>query len=201
MEFSEIVADRYATKKFNGEKIGEEKIDELLEYIRLSASSFNLQPWKFIVITDQELKERLQKHSWNQPQVSTCSHLIIMCADTNTKKHADRLEKLLLESGTPKERIEGYIGIVRHFLSAMDETATLSWCQKQVYIALGNAMNGAKALGLDSCPMEGFSAKDYSEELNLPKNLVPTLVCPVGYPADEKPEKIRFPKEELVIRT
>lgn len=201
MEFSKIVQSRYATKIFDEKKISEDKIQELLEYIRLSPSSFNLQPWKFIVITDQDLKNRLEKVSWNQPQVSTCSHLIVMCADTDTKKHADQLEKMLIDSNIPKEKVEKYLEIVRKFIYGMNEEATLTWCQKQVYIALSNAMNGAKALGFDSCPMEGFSPKDYSEIINLPKNIVPTLVCPVGYANDKQMEKLRFKKEELFIRT
>ena len=197
MEFKDIVMKRYATKKFDGKKIEQKKVDELLEIIRMSASSFGLQPYKIKVISDQKLKEELSPATWNQPQINSCSHLLIFCADTDIKTHVNLLEKAMIKNGAKKEDIKGYIDIMNGFEQKLGDSEKLTWSQGQAYIALGNAINGAKSLGFDSCPMEGFNAVEYSKILKLPKNIVPTALCPIGYAADVQPPKARLTKEEL----
>lgn len=197
MEFKDIVQKRYATKQFNGEEVSEDKIDELLEIIRLSPSSFNVQPWRIKVISDKETKEKLLPVSYNQPQITSCSHLLVFCADTNLVEHVDRLEKAMIESGTPEESAKSRADMIRGSMNSKDKNSALSWAQRQMYIALGNAVNGAKSLGLDSCPMEGFSSEEYSNILDLPENLVPTALVTIGYASDEPPKKVRFSKEEV----
>lgn len=192
-----IVMKRYATKKFDGRKVEDGKIGELKEIIRFSASSFGLQPWKIKVVADQATKDRLQAASWNQQQITTCSHLFVICADTDLEGNIERYEKLMAETGTDAAKAKGYADYMRTFALGMDAGQRKTWAQKQCYIALSNALNGAKALGLDSCPMEGFDPKQYSEILGLPENLVPTVLCPVGYPADEPKPKLRFASEEV----
>src|SRR3989338_2171286 len=169
MEFKQIVMERYATKLFDGRKIPESKVNELLEIIRYAPSSFNIQPWVVEVITDAKLKEKLTPVSMNK--------------------------KLMNEAGAST----GYIDIMRGFDKSLSEEQKLSWAQRQVYLALGNALNGAKALGFDSCPMEGFDPQAYAKILKLPKNLVPTALCPIGYAADKQKDKLRFPREEVFI--
>jgi len=197
MEFKEIVMKRYAVKKFDGRSIPEAKMHELLEMIRYSASSFGLQPWKIKVVSDQKLKDSLMAASWNQPQVGTASHVLVFCADTNISALIGKLETLLIGNGASKESLKGYVEIMQGFEKNMPAEAKLAWAQKQSYIALGNALNGAASLGFDSCPMEGFEPAKYSEILGLPKNLVPTLVCPVGYAADTPHPKARFPAKDV----
>lgn len=197
MEFKQIVKQRYATKKFDGKTIPQDKITELFEMIRLSASSFNIQPWKIKVITDAETKKKLTPVSWNQPQIESCSHLLIFCADTNVDTNIDKLEQLMLTNGAPANAIQGYLDIMRNFSKNMDSAKKLDWAQHQIYIALGNVLNGAKSLGFDSCPMEGFSPEEYTKILDLPSHLTPTVVCPIGYAADTAKPKLRFPQEEI----
>lgn len=197
MNFKEIVTNRYAAKKFDGKKIEQKKIDELLEMIRYSASSFNIQPWKIKVVTDQIVKDKLMAVSWNQPQIGTCSHLLVFCADTNVEANIDKLEAAMIKAGATKEGISGYVGMMRAFAEGLQGDFRKSWAQKQCYIALGNALNGAKALGFDSCPMEGFDPKEYTKILNIPTNLTPTLVCPIGFAVDTPHPKLRFSKEEI----
>lgn len=199
MEFEKIVHERYATKLFDSRKIPEDKINRLLEMIRYAASSFNIQPWKIIIVRDQKLKEKLQPATWNQQQIPTCSHLLVFCADTEIKVSIDRLEKLMIENGADKDSIRGYIDMMRGFEKSLSDEHRLSWSQRQTFLALGNALNGAKSLGFDSCPMEGFSPAEYSKILNLPKNLVPTALCPVGYAKDKSKDKLRFAKKEVFI--
>ena len=197
MEFSEIVMKRYAAKKFDGKLVPEAKVKELEEMIRHSASSFGLQPWKVKVVEDQETKDKLMAASWNQPQIGTASHVLVLCADDDIGSLITRLEGALIKAGASKESLKGYVDVMRGFAEGKDKAARLAWAQKQVYIALGNALNGAKALGFDSCPMEGFDPAQYSKILGLPENIVPTLVCPIGYAADTPRPKVRFAAEDV----
>lgn len=199
MEFKEIVMKRYATKNFDGKKIPEEKVNELLEMIRYAPSSFNIQPWKIIVIKDQALKDKLLPVSWNQPQVANCSHLLVFCANKNILENINSIEKESIKKGAKPESIKEYIKIMQDFEKSLDEEQKLNWAQKQTYIALGNALNGAKSLGFDSCPMEGFQPEEYSKILQLPKHLVPTVVCPIGYASDKPKPKFRFEMKEIRI--
>jgi len=199
MKFDEIVKQRYAVKKFDGKTIPDEQIEHLKDMIRFSASSYNVQPWKVKVVTDSKMKEKLQVASYNQPQISTCSHLLVFCADTNLLDKTKKLANVMRLEKVPEENIKGYMDMVNGSISSMSDKDKLVWAQKQAYLALGNALNGSKALGFDSCPMEGFNAEEYAKILKLPANLVPTVICPVGYAAkdDTKRPKIRFSKEEM----
>jgi len=197
MNFGEIVKKRFAVKNFNGKKISKENLDKLLEIIRYSPSSFNIQPWKIIVISNKEIKDKLSPFSWNQPQINSCSHLLVFCANKDILKNIENLEKTLIKNGATKEKIKDYIDMMKNFEKTLNENEKLCWAQRQVYIALGNALNGAKSLGFDSCPMEGFNPKEYSEILKLPKNLIPTALCPVGYTDDKSNQKARFQEKEI----
>ena len=199
MEFKQIVMERYATKTFDSKKIPESKVNELLELIRYAPSSFNIQPWKIIVVREQTTKDKLTPVSWNQPQISNCSHLLVFCANINIKENIDLLEKTMIDNGASKENIKGYVEIMVNFEKHMSNEQKLVWAQKQTYIALSNALNGAKSLGFDSCPMEGFNSQEYSKILNLPQNLVPTVVCPIGYGTDKPKPKLRFEMEDVVM--
>ena len=197
MILKEIAQKRYATKKFDGRKIPEEKLSELLEIIRLAASSFGLQPWIVQVISNKELKEKLSPASWNQPQITTCSHLLVFCAFTDIKSRIDDYENMMRAAKLPEENIKNYIGMMRGFDEGLSDEKKLSWSQRQLYIALGNAVNGAKDLGFDSCPMEGFSSDEYTKILDLPKNTVPTALVTIGYADDTPHPKMRYAKDKL----
>jgi len=199
MDFEKIVMERYATKSFDGKKIPQDKLDKLLELIRHAPSSFNIQPWKIIVISNQEIKEKLSPVSWDQPQIKSSSHLLVFCADSNIYGKIDKLKEAMIESGAKEDQIAGYIQMMKDFEKGLNEEQKLSWTQRQTYLALGNAVNGAKALGFDSCPMEGFNPAEYSKILELPKNIVPTALCTIGYANDQPKPKVRFSKEEVFI--
>ena len=200
MEFADIIKKRYAVKKFDtNKKVSEEKLQQLLEFIRNAPSSFNIQPWAIKIVSNQETKEKLFKAGWHQSQINTCSHLLVFCANTNIKSHINMLEELMINQGSTKEEISGYINMMRDFESKMTEEHRLSWSQRQLYLALGNALNGAISLGFDSSPMEGFNSGEFAEILSLPKNIVPTALCAIGYAADEPRPKLRLPKKEVFI--
>jgi len=197
MEFKDIVMQRYATKKFDGKRIPEGKINEFIELVRFAPSALNLQPWKIKVITDQKIKEQLFPATFNQEQATTCSHLLVFCANTDLDGLIKKVDQTLKEGRVPDEMRNMVIGRAKEMNGRMSPEQRLGWAQRQVFLALGNALNGAKALGFDSCPMTGFDPQEYSRILKLPPHLVPTALCPLGYAADKPMPKLRFPKEDI----
>jgi nitroreductase / dihydropteridine reductase len=199
MDFKEIVQKRYAAKAFDGRPIPAAAIDELLELIRFAPSSLNLQPWKIKVIADPAQKARLLPACWNQPQISSCSHLLVLCANLDLEGLIRSLEQTLKAGTFPdavRERMLGYAGELQKKLTPIER---LVWAQCQVYLALANALHGATALGFAACPMTGFEQKEVARILKLPPTLVPTALCPVGYPADLPLPKLRFAREAIVF--
>ncbi len=199
MQFSDIVMQRYAAKKFDGRKIPAEKLDRLLELVRYAPSALNLQPWKIKIVADQATKDELKPAAFGQEQVTTCSHLLVFCADPDYDGLIRRLGTLLDDNHVPAEMRDTVLGMARQFAGRMTPEQRLAWSQAQTYLALGNALNGAKALGFDSCPMGGFDPAEFTRILKIPAPLVPVMLCPVGYAADRPMPKIRFPRKDILL--
>ncbi|MEI6292824.1 MAG: NAD(P)H-dependent oxidoreductase [Methanomicrobiales archaeon] len=199
MEFKDIVMQRYAVKKFNGKAIPEEKINELIELVRFAPSALDLQPWRIKVITDLKLKEQLRPAAFNQEQITTCSHLLVFCADPDYDSLIKKLSALLKENQVPQEIQAMITGMAAQFAGSMSPEQRFAWSQAQTYLALGNALNGAKSLGFDSCPMGGFNPDEFTRILKIPLPLVPVMLCPVGYAADTPMQKLRFRKEDILF--
>ncbi len=197
MEFKNLLEERYATKMFDGKKIDEDKIEQIMEMIRLSPSALNLQPWKIKIIADEDLKEKLSPASMDQPQIKSCSHLLVFCANTDLKGNADKLMSTLKTLGMPEENIEHLEFVLSNFLSMFPGDAGVCEAQHNTFIAAITAIYAAKSLGIDSCPMQGFDQAAYSEILQFPNNLVPTIIVPLGYATDKPMPKVRFSKEEI----
>ncbi|MFA5331097.1 MAG: nitroreductase family protein [Methanoregula sp.] len=199
MQFSECVMQRYATKKFNGHKVQEDRVNALLDYVRFAPSALNLQPWKIKIVIDQKTKEELRKVSNDQEQVTTCSHLLVFCADSDYDSLIKRLGELMKKNHVPDDIIANVTGMAAMFANSMTKEQQAAWSQAQTYLALGNALNGAKSLGFDSCPMGGFDPAGYSRILKIPKHLTPVMLCPIGYAADKPGLKFRYEREEIVF--
>ena len=199
MQFKDIVMQRYAVKKFDGKQVPEEKINELVELIRYAPSALNLQPWKIKIVTDQKIKEQLRPAAFGQEQITTCSHLLVFCADPDYEGLIKRLGALLKENHVPDEMQAMVTSMATGFAGPMSPEQRLAWSQAQTYLALGNALNGAKSLGFDSCPMGGFNPEEFIRILGIPKPLVPVMLCPVGYAADKPMQKLRFQKEDILF--
>ena len=197
MEFKSILEERFATKKFDGKKIDQDKIEQIMEMIRLSPSALNLQPWKIKIIADEDLKEKLSPASMDQPQIKSCSHLLVFCANSNLKGNADKLINDLKASGIPEKNIQFLESVLNNFLRMFPGEEGIHEAQQNAFIPAITAIYAAKSLGIDSCPMQGFDPAAYSEILELPDNLVPSIIVPLGYAADKPMPKVRFPKEEI----
>jgi len=197
---------RYATKSFDAaKKLSAELINTLIESLHLSPSSFGLQPWKFIVVENPELRAELRNHSWGQTQATDASHLIVLAV----KEKIDAadvqqwIECLANTQSTPIENLAPLQGMIMHSVTTMSDDQLLQWSTRQVYIALGQLMTSAAVLGVDSCPMEGISPDDYDLTLSLKDTGYRTVVaCALGYRSESdkyaNAAKARFPLEQVV---
>jgi nitroreductase len=206
MNIIESLNWRYATKKFDSsKKISEKDLDIITESLRLTASSFGLQPWKFIVISNQDVKNSLLQHSWGQKQVTDCSHHIVFCHPTffNDKNVDAFLKDTAQTRGQDPEELEGYAKVMKGFLSHKDDIQKRIWMKDQVYIALGGLLTTCALMNIDACPMEGINQEKYDEVLGLSeKGLMSTVACPIGYRDNSDKyaaaAKVRFEKSEVI---
>jgi nitroreductase len=198
---------RYATKKFDAtRKIAAADWAILEEALILTPSSYGLQPWKFIVVTDPALKAKLRPASWNQSQVEDCSHLVVLTAKQDiTEADVDKFIARIAEvRGVTVESLAGYKGFMMGDLVNGARHAIIhEWAARQTYIALGNLMTAAALLGVDACPFEGIEPAKYDEILGLKDSGYATIsACPLGYRAmDDKyasAPKVRFAAQDIV---
>lgn len=198
---------RYATKQFDSErKIPTETWAVLERALVLTPSSYGLQPWTFLVIDDPALRQELRPFSWNQAQITEASHLVVFLA---RRRIEDRdLDRLITATaaarGLEPESLAGYRELMHKDLVAGPRSARIEvWSSNQTYIALGNFMTAAALLGVDTCPIEGFSPPDYDRLLALEDTPYRScVVCAAGYrSANDKYAalaKVRYPLEELI---
>lgn len=205
MRLVEDLKWRYATKKFDATKVvSESDLAKIKEAIRLTATSYGLQLFKVMVVTDQAVKEKLKPVSWGQSQVTDASHVLVLCHYTEvTEEHLNAFAAIKSEvQNIERSKLEGYVQFISNTLSKLTPEQIQTWTAKQTYIALGNLMAACAELKIDSCPMEGFEAEKYDEILGLKEQgLSAALVCPIGYRAVEDANqhvpKVRRPLEEL----
>jgi nitroreductase len=197
---------RYATKQFDPtRKIPPATWQALQEALRLSPSSYGLQPWKFLIITDAATKQKLVPVSWNQPQLADCSHVVVFAIRKHLHRdHVERFIARLAEvRGVPASALENYRQmIVRDIIDGPRSLIVNEWSARQCYIALGNFMTCAALLGVDTCPLEGIEPARYDEILGLPaRGLATVVACAAGYRAATDPyaalPKVRFRPEDI----
>jgi len=203
------LAWRYATKLFDPtRKIPPADWAALEEALILTPTSYGLQPFKFIVITDPAVKEALVPHSWNQRQPADCSHFVVFAARTeNTDANVDRyLARIAEVRGVSGGSLAGFRKVlVGDVVDGPRGQIALEWATRQAYIALGNFMTSAALLGVDTCPMEGFVPEGYDEVLDLATHgLHAAVACATGYRSEDdkyaKLPKVRLPASELLVR-
>ncbi len=204
MNYLDQLQWRYATKQFDATaKIPANLWDSIEDSLVLTPSSFGLQPWRFFVITDPQIKEALLPHSWGQRQVVDCSHLVVLCARDGM--NGSDIEKFLDASvatrGGSREDLGPYQQLMEGFISNMNEDQKNAWATNQVYIALGQLMATAAALEVDACPMEGINPQEYDKTLNV-DGYKTVVACAMGYRdnADKyaTQAKVRYTKDVLI---
>src|SRR5688572_26925958 len=150
---------RYATKKFDTtKKVSEEDFNVLKEAMRLSSSSFGLQPYKIIIVEDPELRAQLQPAAWGQTQLVEASHVIVFANILNFGDAGidDYINEVAQTRSLPAEAVTGYADFMKSKISSLPEDVKNIWTAKQTYLALGNLLNAAAELKIDVTPMEGF---------------------------------------------
>ena len=198
---------RYATKRFDPvHKIPAETWNALEEALRLSPSSFGLQPWRFIVVTDPAVKKELTAVSWNQSQIVECSHLVVFAIQKDLGPAA--VEKLIASivktRGVTRESLAGYEKVMLGFLARpKTEFDVDNWSRRQLYLALGNFLTSAALLGVDACPMEGIDPAGYDRVLGLSaRGLGAVVVAAAGQRSPSDPyaraAKVRFAAEDVI---
>jgi len=205
MELLENLNWRYATKKFDPTKnVSEADLETIKEAIRLSASSYGLQLYKVLVVKNPELRAKLRPVTWNQPQVTDASHLIVFCNYTSViPDHID--DYLKLKAKTQEldlDSLKGYGDFIKNKMAEVTDAYKSDWTSRQVYIALGNLLSACAELKIDACPMEGFEPEKYNEILSLKEQgLNAVVVAAIGYRSAEDQSqyavKVRKSKELL----
>ncbi|MFC4209814.1 NAD(P)H-dependent oxidoreductase [Pedobacter petrophilus] len=187
MKLLENLKWRYATKKFNDQKVSSEEIDKLIEAINLSASSTGIQPYRIVIIQNQALRKELGEGSFNS-QIIDCSHLIVFAAyEKVTLEHIEGyMNRIANRREIPVESLGDFkLALVNGLLSMSDDQSHI-WAAKQAYIGLGTALIAAAELKIDATPMEGFDAGRFDDLLGLNKSGLKSVVTlAIGY-RDEK---------------
>ena len=202
-EFMKAMDFRHACKIFDDtKKISDEDIRFILETGRKSPSSFGMEAWKFLVITNEELKAKLKPACWDQVQMTSCSHLVIILAGIDSVKVETGIPKQrFTRREMPQETLDFYMGIYASHLEktlSSDENI-YSWTARQSYIAAGNMMTAAAYIGIDSCPIEGFNKEQVEEILALDTSKYQlSLVLPFGYRLNEQSTQQREPFEDII---
>jgi len=185
MNIIESLNWRYATKKFDSNrKLSKNQVNTLKNAFNLTASSYGLQPIKLIVISNQEIKNNLLESSMNQQQVIQCSHLLVICVETDIDESYIELyfKRVVDIRKTSPKVLESFKNSIINEFNDMSNASIINWSINQAYLALGNLMTVCSVEEIDSCPMEGFLPEKYDEILDLKtKNLKSVLVMPVGY--------------------
>ena len=206
MELLEKLNWRYATKAMNGKKVEQNKINTIIEAASLAPTSSGLQPFEIMVITNEELKEKIRAIGWDQTVITDCSHLLVFAAwETYT---AERINKVFDHTNTVRgfknEGWENYRQMLLNSYPQRDDEVNFNHAARQAYIAFSQAVSAAAFEGVDSTPMEGFDADALDEILNLrEKGLRSCVMLPLGYRDTGNDwlvslKKVRKSKEDLV---
>lgn len=198
---------RYATKKFDStKKISTEDLKTLKEAIRLSTSSFGLQPYQVIIVENPKLRAQLQSASWGQSQIVEASHLLVFASKTEVSaQYVDGyVQNIAATRGLTLDDVNPYGDLMKGFLRNVPADVMPIWTAKQTYLALGNLLNAAAELKIDVTPMEGFIPAQYNEILGLTeRGLNASLVATIGYRSKEDATqhyaKVRKSTEDLFI--
>lgn len=200
---------RYACKNMDTQKpVEEEKVDRILEAIRLTATSSGLQQYELLVITNKEIQAKLQAIAWNQSQVTAASHVIVFAAwDNYTEERINMMFDLTNEiRGFKNDGWEAYRQMLLSTYPTRDAEANYQHAARQAYVALGTALIAAAMEGVDATPMEGFDPAAADEILGLRElGLRSVVLLPLGYRKEEGDwlvnlKKVRRPMEDFVTR-
>lgn len=204
--FIEALKWRYAVKRFSHQTVSDDKIQTVLEAARLAASSYGLQPYRFVLVQNSSLRSQLPEISYGQTKVEQASHLVVLATlknidDDLVRQHVNRLKS---DSGMPLSIVEKLEQDMLNFVQSRETDWLLDWAKRQTYIALGFLLTACATEAVDACPMEGFQPEAYDKVLGLSRlSLSATVVVPMGYRAPEDAyagyKKVRPPADTMIV--
>jgi len=208
MELLKSLEWRYATKKMNGEKVPQDKLERILEATRLAPSSYGLTPYNVIVVEDQELKQQLQGAAYGQTQLVDSSAVLVFATwDDITNESVDiYIQETARQRGIGADMLDEFSGMIKGTIATMTQEQKISWAQRQAYIGLGVALVAAATEEVDSTPMEGFVPTSVDNILGLKElGLMSVAVLPLGYRDTENDylaslKKVRWENEKFFIK-
>ena len=183
MSLKDTLNWRYATKRMNGNKVPQEKIDNILEAIRLAPTSFGLQPFKVIVIENPELREKIFNEACQQPQIKEGSHILVFAANKKVSaEQVDEYMQLIAETRSiPVESLNDFKAMFGGVVAGTAEQ-NFVWTARQAYLAFGVGIVAAANEKVDATPMEGFNPAALDVILGLSEqNLSSTTILALGY--------------------
>ncbi len=201
MNFKDSMQFRHACKAFDlNQKISPEDEAAILDFGRMSPSSFGIEPWHFLVLKEASLREKLHKACWDQVQITSSSFVVVYLTylPHHFRGDTDLLRQRLWRRSLEEARYQTILQRVQTYLA---EQNTLEWAKRQSYIALANMMTGAASLGIDSCPMEGFHSEKVKAVLC---DVVDwhtfdvSMLCAFGHRVKEQNPHIREPIESVM---
>lgn len=208
MNLLESLEWRYATKKMNGEKIPQDKLERILQATKLAPSSYGLTPYNVIVVEDQKLKEELQGAAYGQSQLKDSSAVLVFATwDDVTEDSVDiYMNEIARQREMSVDGLKGMSDMMKGSLSNMTQEQKISWAQRQAYIGLGFALVAAATEEVDSTPMEGFNPPAVDSILGLKEQgLMSVAILPLGYRDGDNDylvnaKKVRWDDSKFFIR-
>lgn len=197
---------RYAVKKFKpSNTLSDEQRELVQEALRLSASSFGVQPWRFFFVSDPAMKAKFYDAAWKQSQARDCASLVVLARPlTCTAKDVERyIETMSVTREVPRESLSGLESAIKGFVSGMNDEQCATWMENQVYIALGTLLTVCAQHRIDTCPMGGFDKDKVDELLGLKEQgLRSVVLCALGTRADDDKystqKKVRFATADVI---
>ena len=212
-EIHDLLHFRHACKEFDpSKKISDDDFDSILQAGRLSPTSFGIEPWKFLVIQNEEIREKIKNNSWGaKKQLPTCSHYVLLLARKShyMRYDADYVVNYMRNvQKSSEDVIPNRLRIYKEFQEldfdlANNERSLFDWASKQTYIALANMMTIAAILGIDSCPVEGFNRETMErilrEDLKVDtEKFGLSVMVAFGYRINPVKPKVRLDEKEVI---
>jgi len=183
MELIKNLQWRYAVKKYSDEMVSEDKVDQIIETVNLTASSCGIQPYRLIVITNPEIREKLAAGSFNT-QIKSSSHLLVFAAfnEITSEYIVDYVAMMEAQRQLENGALSELSDTLKSYFSTQTTEQHALWSSKQAYIGLGTALIAAAELKIDATPMEGFNPQVFNDVLGLTeKNLHTSVIVSLGY--------------------
>ncbi|CAA9567213.1 NADH dehydrogenase [uncultured Synechococcales cyanobacterium] len=202
MGLQESIEQRRAARAFKSDPIPEEILKEILRLGVRAPSGYNLQPWRFILVRQQENKYKLKACAFDQPQIGQAPVVLICCGyrDVAASEYIESVIQIGTDFSGLNDQYAGYVrSAIPSFFENHPSFSTLeAWTNRHTMIAVAHIMIVAKSFGVDSCPMEGFIASQVKEAFNIPQNVDVCCLLPIGYATEPlKDYGGRFPVEQV----